>query len=251
MKTNFLFALILSSICFVNLRAQSNLNDGRHFTIEQNPAERLFSTSERMDTEVTQKIPAEARKPVVLTFNRIPEKAWTQYSCFGRGQATASHGILTLNSPSDCLEFSLWHPAGIWHKYVSNARGWVIETALKVDPSTEPRCGSFLSSSSQIWANDHTNLVIIGFSTNEICMTYPEDVRFPMDTTDGFHAYRIEVKNKRVRVYVDGALAINHELTYRGAGSDDLMFGDGTLVGSSLTQWDYFSYEVFPVPALE
>jgi hypothetical protein len=96
----------------------------------------------------------------------------------------------------------------------------------------------------QIWANDHTNLVIVGFSPDAICLAYPDHVRVPMVTTDGFHVYRIVSRGRRVQVYVDGELTIDHILSWSGGGSNVLMFGDGVGGTSSLTRWDYFSYDV-------
>lgn len=137
-------------------------------------------------------------------------------------------GILTINSPSDCYEYSLYSPKGIWNKYVSNSRGWIIETSLKVDPITLP-------GNVEIWANDHTILIIVYFNTNEIYIAYPEQVHFPMDTTDGFHVYRIEAKGMHVKIYVDGSLAIDHMLSSPGLGTEALVFGDGDGTTSPIT----------------
>jgi hypothetical protein len=97
-----------------------------------------------------------------------------------------------------------------------------------------------------IWAHDHTNLLVIGFTTHEICIAYPDFERFVMDTTDAFHIYRVESKGKRVRIYVDGDLKIDHKLSWPGDGSNVLAFGDGWAANMTLSYWDYFSYDVFP-----
>lgn len=189
-------------------------------------------------------VPSSAKKPVILNFNVLPpRKLWESYNCFGRSKARVSHGILTIRSGADCHEYFLWHFNNTWHNYVDFDRGWIIETSLHVDPRTEPDCddGSVL-----IWAHDHTKLVIIGFSTHEICIAYPDNVRVPMDTTDGFHVYRIETKGRRVKVFADGELKIDHNLSWRGGGTDVLAFGDGVVGTRSLTRWDYFSYDIFP-----
>lgn len=183
-------------------------------------------------------------EPVVLDFDTYPSGNWVLWDCSGTGSSWVSGGILTIDAPDTCHEFMLWHPYDEWHQQVDNSRGWVIETRLQIDPITEPT-GSDCRSV-QIWANDHTNLVIIGFSTNEICIAYPDRVHFPMDTTDDFHVYRIESKFDRVRVYVDDVLAIDHTLSWTGGGSDLLNFGDGYGAYTSLSYWDYFWYDVFP-----
>jgi hypothetical protein len=53
-----------------------------------------------------------------------------------------------------------------------------------------------------------------------------------------------------VRIFADGSLVIDEMLSYPGGGTQALSFGDGTTINSSLAQWDYFSYNVFPDPAL-
>jgi hypothetical protein len=189
-------------------------------------------------------VPAHARKPVTLNFNRLPRKPWRLVTG-GEGGTSVSvaHGILTINTPSDFAEFILDDPNGIWHKFVSNARGWVIEASLKIDPSTQPTGDG----SEMIWANDHTNLVILQFNPGSVYLAYPDFVPVQMDTTDAFHVYRMESKGTNVRVYVDGQLKIDHTLSQPGGGSNILAFGDGSGGGPpNLTQWDYFSYDVFP-----
>jgi hypothetical protein len=155
-----------------------------------------------------------------------------------------SFGILTIDSPSDCYEYLLYSPKGIWNRFVDNKRGWIVEANLKIDPVTQPECDD--RGAVQIWANDHTILLIVGFSTNEICIAYPDSVHFSMNTTDTFHIYRIRAKGMHVRIYVDGNLAIDHVLSTPGAGSEVLAFGDGVVFNTSLTRWDYLSYRVFP-----
>ena len=185
-----------------------------------------------------------ATQPVILNFDNLPGPEWTVIDCTGGGSGTVTHGILTINSPSDCYEYDLFAPKGTWNQLVSNSRGWIIETSLIVDPITEPECDD--RGSVQIWANDHTILLIVGFSTNEICIAYPDQVHYSMNTTDSFHIYRIEAKGMHIQIYVDGNLAIDHTLSNPGGGTDTLMFGDGVGSTTSLTRWDYFSYQVFP-----
>jgi hypothetical protein len=192
----------------------------------------------------TKAVPARAKKPVILNFDRLPPKPWRLVTGAEAGTTTTvSHGILTINTPSDYNEYLLDYPNGIWHKYVSNARGWVVEASLKLDPSTQPTGDG----SETIWVNDHTNLVILDFNPGSVYLSYPDFVQVPMDTTDAFHIYRIESKGTSLRLYVDGQLKIDHTLSQPGGGSNILAFGDGSGGGPpNLTQWDYFSYDVFP-----
>ena len=250
MKRSIRLFTFLSAVCMlggtVGIRAQEqhSATDQRTFTLQRSavaPSART-QAAEPVLVQTQLSAPWWARRPILLNFDALPSAAWELNPCSDLGSSNVSHGILTIESPIDCHEYILFHRRGIWHQYVSNRRGWVIEANLKVDPGTNPECddrGSLL-----IWAHDHTNLVIVGFSTNEICIAYPDQVRYSMDTSD-FHIYRIESLGKRVRIYADGDLKIDHVLTWSGAGSDVLSFGDGSE-RNSLSQWDYFTYDVFP-----
>ncbi len=141
------------------------------------------SATAELDTPV----PAQ---PAILNFDQLPLPPWALIDCTGRGSGRVERGILTINSPSDCHEYSLDDPEGTWNQHVSNSRGWVVEANLKVDPHTQPNCDNN-GGSVVVWANDRVNLIIFGFSTNEICISYPEEVHFAMDTTNAFHVYRI------------------------------------------------------------
>jgi hypothetical protein len=217
---------------------------------------RLFAAKPVLDNAIASKPAGQApstefsdqvKRPVILNFDQFPGPLWKQSSCYGFGSSQVFHGILTIDSPSDCYEFGLFDPNGKWNKYVSNARGWVVETSMQMDPTTPlVPCDDIHYGSVLIWVEDHTRLSIVGFATNEVCLAYPDQVHFPMDTTNSFHVYRIEGKGKRLRIYVDGALAIDHEITYLGLGTETLLFGDGDIQNTSLTRWDYFSYDVFP-----
>ena len=179
-----------------------------------------------------------------MSFDTLPASPWQAWNCLDGGTATVSNGILAIDSPT-CYEFDLWNPAGEWNQYVNNEEGWVIEARLKLDPITVPSSnqdrGAVL-----IWANDHVNLLIIGFQPNELRLAYPDYVPVAMNTTDDFHTYRIQSRLNTVQIYVDGVLRIDHVLSWSGGGSDLLTFGDGDGQGHSLSYWDYFMYDVTP-----
>jgi hypothetical protein len=203
------------------------------------------ATTPATSDDATAKVPERAKRPVVLSFNHLPGKDWTHTACGTTSSAVVSHGLLTINSPDqDCNEYDLFYPKGIWNQYVSNQRGWIVETSLKVDPSTQPECSS--RGSVQLWINDLTNLIIVGISNNAICIAYPDVVAVDTPTTDGFHIYRVESKGKVVRIYQDGQLKIEHTLTTPGGGTESLGFGDGDGEFATLSTWDYLSYDVFP-----
>jgi hypothetical protein len=223
--------------------AQTFTADQHHFTLPPRP----IPTNPDTANVASPAIPPVPVRPTILSFDQKPSGEWTTWDCTGQGSAQFSHGILTINSPNDCFEFDLFYPTANWNQFASNSRGWVVETSLKVDPRSDATCGWANFGSVVIWANDHTNLIIVGFSTDQVCIVYPEEAHFYMDTTNSFHVYRLENRGNHLRIYVDGSLAIDHYFSWFGSGSQVLYFGDGTGSGSSFSQWDYFSYDVFPL----
>jgi len=201
-----------------------------------------FADIEDNPVEVAETV-IDPRDPVRLDFDTYPGGDWKLNS--SGGSSSVSEGILTIDAPANYHEFSVRHPDSRWHLSVRNSRGWVIETRLRVDAASEGQCNSGYSPA-LIWVSDHENSVQVRFSTDEICMASPDLVQFPMDTTDGFHVYRIESRLNNVRIYVDGNLVINHNLSRSYSVGSTLLFGDGAGGGKSLTFWDYFWYDVFP-----
>ena len=243
--------LMVVAVCLyasIRLQAQSRTMDGHLFFIPPGASVANSQTSNAATAATTTPIPPAAKLPVIMNFDILPDPDnWTKNECRGVGSGTLSHGILTINSPNDCYEYILFYPKGFWNQYAANWRGWIVEASLKVDPVTQPICDAMQYGGVQIWAADPKILIIVGFSSTEICIAYPEEVRFPMDTTDSFHVYRIEAKGMHVQIYVDGALAIDHVLSVTGGGGTRaLAFGDGTAFNTSRTMWDYLSYDVFP-----
>jgi hypothetical protein len=180
--------------------------------------------------------------PIRLDFDSLPGSEWGNYN--DGGSASVLDGILTISTPS---YYEFIQSLGPWHDGVDNSKGWVIETRLKLDPSSDSSYGcNFDRGTVQIWAHDHTNLVIIGFDTKQICLASPDNVRVSMNTTDDFHVYRIESQGRNIKIYADGRLVIDHVLSWSGGGSNILMFGDGVGGTRSLSYWDYFWYDVDP-----
>lgn len=77
----------------------------------------------------------------------------------------------------------------------------VIETRLKVDSSTDPMAVAVR------FADGH-HVEYLTLSEKKIGLRFA-DLSYAMDTTDDFHLYRIEIKEKNLRVYVDGKLKID------------------------------------------
>jgi Ca2+-binding RTX toxin-like protein len=182
--------------------------------------------------------------PVRLDFNTLPPASWQANKC-ETGSATASGGILTIDSPS-CFEYILDDPNAPWYATVSNARGWAIETRLRL--ALLPGGGASCESDDNgvvIWAHDRSMLVKVSVATGGVCLLYPDQVSYAMDTTGAFHTYRVETKGLHVRILVDGVLRIDHTLSVAGDGSQLLYFGDGSGGTPSRSYWDYFEYDTF------
>lgn len=185
-----------------------------------------------------------AAAPVVLDMNALPGGNW--FHAFSGGSATVASGILTIDAPSnDYNEFILYDPFDDWNQNVSNSLGWYVEANVWVDPSTTAGCGGL-----ELWMADHTELVIGGLGNGSICLVYPDFVQVGATTTDGFHKYAVFGKGNNVKVFQDGALVIDHDLSWPGGGTQALVFGDGNQnsANGSTTKsyWDYVLYDTRP-----
>jgi len=188
-------------------------------------------------------VPARARKPVILNFDRLPPKPWRLVTGAQAGTTTTvAHGILTINTAVRLRRV----PARLSERYLAQStsatrRGWVIEASLKIDPSpsrpatARRRYGPMITPTWSSWG-----------STRGALPGIPDLVLVQMDTTDAFHIYRIESKGTGApvrrrpaqdRPHVEPAAA--GAATYSPSGTS----GGGP---PNLTQWDYFSYDVFP-----
>jgi Ca2+-binding RTX toxin-like protein len=88
-------------------------------------------------------------------------------------------------------------------------------------------------------------LVKVSVAPGGVCLLYPDQVSYAMDTTSAFHTYRVETKGMHVRILVDGVLRIDHTLSVAGNGTEVLYFGDGSGGSPSRSYWDYFEYDTF------
>jgi len=77
----------------------------------------------------------------------------------------------------------------------------------------------------------------LGLWPDRIELWSDENLRYEMDTTDGFHTYRIEVEGEDLRVYVDGELRIDAPGSYEGGGNypNQVAFGaaNSAMVGEA------------------
>ncbi|MBM3472640.1 MAG: hypothetical protein FJX75_05140 [Armatimonadetes bacterium] len=78
----------------------------------------------------------------------------------------------------------------------------------------------------------------LGLWPDHLDLWTDNSIRYNMDTTDGFHVYRIETRGEHLRVYVDGELRIEAKGQFkaRGARADNqLAFGtaNSTMVGEA------------------
>ena len=185
-------------------------------------------------------LPTEAGR-VRLDMDNLPEnEGWAKVGC-DTLSSFVSQGILTIESPGgSCLEY---RAPDDWLNTVSNEQGWVIETRMKVDPSS---VNAPYDWNVYVLIHDKTYLSIIGFNTDKIYIAYPytNRIEYLMDTTNDFHTYRIEGKGKSIKIFVDGNLAINLvEGDWTGyGGTEALEFGDGNGNYYSKSYWDYFYY---------
>lgn len=102
--------LVVLAMCFctsLGLPAQLKTSDHRHFTMPPIPV--TEASGDSATAELDTPVPAQ---PAILNFDQLPPPPWALIDCTGRGSGRVERGILTINSPSDCHEYSLDDPEG-------------------------------------------------------------------------------------------------------------------------------------------
>jgi hypothetical protein len=94
--------------------------------------------------------------------------------------------------------------------------------------------------------NDQKNLLMIG--SGEIFILSAENTKgasAAVATTDGFHVYRMEVDTAlgNVEVFYDGVSKLTGKtFAEPSAAPDFLYFGDGSIYGTGVSDWAYFTH---------
>ena len=154
------------------------------------------------------------------------------------GTQTFSSGVLTMSS-SGYNEWIQHDTTSSWFVDVDNARGWIVEARVRIDPtspSTTGDCGV------GFWIMDLTYLFKVRIHPTTVMISHPVSRSYAMDTTDGFHTYTIQGMGTHLWVYVDSVLRIDEPAAGGGGGTAGLSFGDLGGGGTSLSHWDYFMY---------
>ena len=185
--------------------------------------------------------------PNTLDLSEPPPLPWTHEPGDPETDGFANGTWVTDLQPGPVQYFpthTLPYPHGEWNAMVQSTKGWAIETRLRVDPVSGDRdC-----SRANIWANDLTNLLVLGFGGRGVCLLHPTFVEVPFPTTDAFHTYRFEVTGQTLVFRIDGQERARAVIPPGGTGSRLLGFGDfgefrvGT--GRLKIAWDSFTYDV-------
>ena len=107
-------------------------------------------------------------------------------------------------------------------------------------------------------ASEYSGMTITnGGTVSEVLQFCPARIRLPfsdkscrMNTTDAFHVYRFVIKNRDVKLYVDGELEIDAKeaLTYRPEykNSNGLSFGSAGSDSIDESLWEYVRFTINP-----
>ncbi|MEU4219753.1 calcium-binding protein [Actinoplanes sp. NPDC026623] len=177
--------------------------------------------------------PAQARTPVVQTFAQLPPGPWRINE-----PATVAGNVLTLGPYGYVGLFD--GSSSDWSGNADNDLGWTVEARMRLDESVTEECG--YAEPVRIWAGDHLTVVTVGFARGQVCLTYPVQVAYAMDTQSAFHTYKLDVRRERVQLSVDGRVVIAHTLPWSGGGTPALMAE--SLTGTS--HWQYLRYDTTP-----
>jgi len=159
--------------------------------------------------------------------------------------SSVSGGILQIDSPLTAFHgyrapMADWETAVLTGEWVVEARIHLIEQANTNNPDR----GALHIVAAD--AMHYFPLIIhedkISFLLGAGSGPYSGTSTYSMDTTDGFHTYRMEISGPLVEVYVDGVLVMSPINTGSSLGQV-FAFGDLFYENSSSSEWDYVSFE--------
>jgi MYXO-CTERM domain-containing protein len=165
------------------------------------------------------------------------------------GTSTFANGELTVDAKG-FAEWFLWpNSEAPWFSTTSgasDAAGWWVEARLKL--LSLPSCDGYEGPGIRV--QEAANLVELHLGVDWAGLTYPERHTIAMDTTDGYHVYRIQnLGHHHIQIVVDGKLAVDAPgLTLADVtaglvgGTGVLTFGDLGGCPASGSTWDYFAY---------
>ena len=159
---------------------------------------------------------------VVLDGSSLPGTPWTRERERPSTLAEVRDGTL-LVADRGTEQGSYLHFRHPWN--VDPARGGTVEARMRV-----------LSGWSTIRCDDGVHTERLEISPDGIRLVYARGLRYSMDTTGGFHTYRVVVRNQDIKVYVDGLLRIDGVGRYAKAAPEasnggELRSGQQSLAG--------------------
>lgn len=160
-----------------------------------------------------------------LDFNADPATlGWTVFSANGFWTFNGGIGTLDTTTASSGVLTSFnkgWSP--------NNSTGWTAEVKLKVDESgaADGRIQLVMP------CGFYTGLRWTGSEVREIWT----GASYAMDTTDGFHVYRVTFQGNQFKLYVDGVERISTAVSVGSGGDFNFRFGD-EAGPNSRSQWD-------------
>ncbi|PIV57223.1 hypothetical protein COS16_01455, partial [Candidatus Desantisbacteria bacterium CG02_land_8_20_14_3_00_49_13] len=233
-------------------RSFDNLNneemEGSAKTVTSLPDWQSFTEIDGVDIDASPGDVSIAGIPVwqaMCEFNKMPEESdppWNSYISYGQYSAELLE---------NCLHLSTSDPAVYtgWYRIVpefSSEIGSTVEARLKV-VTTDDYPGDI-----RIFLIDGSCEMSLGFKSNSVCMGYGDAgftilTELPFNTTDGFHTYRLTLKQGTANLYIDNNPV--PVLTQPGIGYSDrfIFFGDYTYQesfdsGQHSEVWDYVRY---------
>lgn len=184
-------------------------------------------------------------EPATLNFDDLAEVATAGFTNVeGGGTTTVSDGIATIVGET-FEEWRIDSAADKWFVSTLND-GWVVEARIRI-VNADPNCGS-----TGFWISGlDASLVHFQMSSAWAGINYPRQHRVEMDTTDGFHTYRLQyVGYFRYLIIIDDELVADVHQVAGGGGTPELMFGDLGGCGGATSEWDWFRYDPVsnPIP---
>lgn len=174
---------------------------------------------------------------------QFEDEGWFHNSSAGSSAFTDGTLVVDTVGYEEWILYSKPDSSTVWWNYVHANRGWWLETRVRLDVS--PEDSSCLDGGPGLWIHDGSNLVKFTLRGDSAGLSYPQALRYDMNTLDDFHVYRIEnAGGASLRVLIDGTEKLTVRLAQTGGGTEAITIGDlGGCNSASKATWDYLAYD--------
>ncbi len=173
----------------------------------------------------------------------LQREGWTRRDS---GTSIFDKGILTIHSNGgEGWRLERKRASGSsWWRNAGNDEGWAVEARVRVDPASPPVSKHCTSGGPGLLIHDGFQALRLLITKTSLRLGTVKGQAFPVAATSGYHTYRIERNQHRLRILIDGKEVFERIGPRAQAASRDNYLKFGDLGCSRATSyWDYFAYE--------